>query len=151
MSESQRKGIISFIPKTDDVLHITSYRPINLLCVDYKILAKILAERIKRVIHKVIHNKQFCGIPGRSIVHSNMELRDVIHYANNSNLNLAILNLDWYKAFDLVPVDFVFAVLQTLGFGEIFVNWVKTLYNGIKSALNINIILTEFFSCKPIS
>ena len=58
---------------------------------------------------------------------------------------LAILNLDWHKAFDLVPVEFVFEVLQTLGFGSIFVNWIRTLYTGIESALQINNILSDFF------
>ena len=86
LGESQRKGIITLIPKIEgDILTIKDYRPISLLCVDYKILSKILAERIKRVLHKVIHNKQFCGIPGRSIVQCNMELRDIIHYTNDSN------------------------------------------------------------------
>ena len=107
LGTSQRKGIIILIPKSDNVLSITNFRPITLLCVDYKILSKILAERIRAVLHKVVHNKQFCGIPGRSIIQCNMELRDVIYYGNDNILNLAVLNLDWHKAFDLVPVDFV--------------------------------------------
>ena len=63
---------------------------------------------MKSVMHKAIYQKQFCGVPGRSINHCNMELRDVIYYSNESNQDLAMLNLDWYKAFDLVPVEFVF-------------------------------------------
>ena len=145
LGESQRKGIITIIPKSNDTLDINNYRPISLLCVDYKILAKILAERIKCVLMKVIHNKQFCGVPGRSINQCNMEIRDLIHFANDSNLDLAILNLDWYKAFDLVPIDFVFKVLLALGFGETFVNWIKILYNGIESALIVNNVLSDFF------
>ena len=146
LSETQRKGIIILIPKSDgEVLSIDEFRPISLLCVDYKILSKILSERIKLVLHKVVYNKQFCGIPGRSIVQCNMELRDIIHYANDSNSNLAVLNLDWYKAFDLVPIEFIFKVLEALGFGETFVNWIKTLYNGIESSIEINNILTDFF------
>ena len=58
---------------------------------------------------------------------------------------MAVLNLDWYKAFDLVPVDFVFKVLHTLGFGDIFVNWINILYTGIESALEINNILSDVF------
>ena len=133
LGRSQKRGIITIIPKSNDTLHIRNYRPISLLCTDYKILSKILSERIKIVLCKVINNKQFCGIPGRSINQCNMELRDMIQYANDSNQNMAVLNLDWYKAFDLVPVDFVFEVLQTLGF-VFCVNWIKILYIGIKSA-----------------
>ena len=52
LGDSQRKGIIILIPKTDgEILRITDFRPISLLCVDYKILAKIIAERMKVVLH----------------------------------------------------------------------------------------------------
>ena len=145
LGKSQNRGVITIIPKSNDTLNIRNYIPISLLCTDYKILAKLLAERIKPVLCKVINNKQFCGIPGRSINQCNMELRDMFHYANDTNLNMAVLNLDWYKAFDLVPIDFVFNVLHTLGFGDVFVNWIKTLYTGIESALVINNIISDFF------
>ena len=75
----------------------------------------------------------------------NMELRDVIYYGNETNLNLAVLNLDWYKAFDLVPVDFVFKALLQLGFGNTFVNMIKTLYTNIEGTLEINNIVSDIF------
>merc|ERR1712240_531273 len=52
------------------------------------------------------------------------------------------------KAFDLVPVDFVFKVLHTLGFGETFVGYIKTLYSDIESSLVINNIISDSF---PVS
>ena len=75
-----------------------------------------------------------------------MELRDVVYYANQENSELAILNLDWYKAFDTVSIEFVIKVLDKFGFGAIFINWISTLYNGIESTLSINNVLGEFFS-----
>ena len=60
-----------------------------------------------------------------------MELRDIIYYANDKDLELAVVNLDWYKAFDLVSIDFTLKALSTLGFGETFVNWVSILYNNM--------------------
>ena len=116
-----------------------------MLCVDYKILAKLIATRLKKVLHKVIYSKQFCCVPGRSIVHCNMEIRDTIYYANNTDLELALVNLDWYKAFDLVSIEFTLKALRKLGFGDNFVNWVSVLYNDIESAVLINNMLTEFF------
>ena len=59
MSVSQRNGVITLLPKKDkDHLLIKNYRPITLLTVDYKILAKCLAERIKHFIHTLIHSDQ---------------------------------------------------------------------------------------------
>ena len=145
LGDSQRKAIITLIPKCNNATSINNYRPISLLCVDYKILAKVLSERMKKVLHKVIHSKQFCSVPGRSINHCNMELRDIFHFANELDLELAVLNLDWYKAFDLVSVEFTLKALKKLGFGDTFVNWISILYKDIESSILINNILSDFF------
>ena len=145
LSKSQRRAIIILIPKCNNTTSIDNYRPISLLCVDYKILSKVLSERMKKVLHKVIHSKQFCSVPGRSINHCNMELRDIFHFANDLDLELAVVNLDWYKAFDLVSIEFTLKALRKLGFGDTFVNWVSILYNDIESSIQINNILSDFF------
>ena len=146
LTMSQRRAIINIIPKHGESKYITNFRPISLLCVDYKILSKLISERIKKILYKIIHSKQFCAVPGRNINQCNMELRDVIFYANQENFELAILNLDWYKAFDTVSIDFVIRILDAFGFGATFIGWIKTLYNGIESILSINNILGDFFS-----
>ena len=79
LGESQRKGLVTLIPKSENVMYIENYRPISLLCIDYKVLAKLLAERMKSILCKVVNNKQFCGIPDRSINQCNIDIRDIIH------------------------------------------------------------------------
>ena len=150
LGKSQRKAIVNIIPKNNETKYITNFRPISLLCVDYKILAKVLAGRMKRILNKLIYSKQFCVVPGRNINQCNMDLRDVVHYANQHDLDLAVLNLDWYKAFDTVSVEFLLKVLETFGFGETFTSWISTLYNGIESRLSINNILGDFFPSNKI-
>ena len=57
LSVSWRRGIISLIPKEDnDLSLLTSWRPIALLNVDYKILAKTIAKRIEPFLPKLIHS-----------------------------------------------------------------------------------------------
>ena len=55
------------------------------------------------------------------------------------------MNIDWYKAFDLVSMDFILKALRRLGFGDSFVNWVSILYTDIESSVQINNILSDFF------
>ena len=74
-----------------------------------------------------------------------MELRDIVYYANDMDLELAVVNLDWYKAFDLVSIEFTLMALRKLGFGERFVKWISILYQDIESTIQINHILSEFF------
>ena len=148
ISVSQRKGVITLIHKGGEEKELKNWRPISLLCVDYKIISKLLANRMKEVLDKVIGDSQFCCIPGRSIVHCNMLIRDVIYYVNSRGTNAAFLKLDWHKAFDLVNTEFLFKSMKCLGFGDEFVTKVSMLYNQIESAMCINNNITSFFPIK---
>lgn len=60
--------MISLIPKKDkDRKYIGNWRPISLLNVDYKILAKALALRVSPLIPKLVHLNQTGFVPGRFI------------------------------------------------------------------------------------
>ena len=61
LTESQRKAIIILIFKGGDCKLISSWRPISLICVDTKILAKLIAHRIRLVLNKCISQEQYCG------------------------------------------------------------------------------------------
>ena len=54
MGQSINKGLIKLIPKEEDKTLIINWRPITLLNVSYKILAKVLANRIKEVLAKIV-------------------------------------------------------------------------------------------------
>ena len=59
LSISQRNGIITLLLKKDkDCLYIKNYRPISMLTVDYKIFAKMLANRLKKCMHRLSHPDQ---------------------------------------------------------------------------------------------
>ena len=62
LTRSQRRAIINIIPKNLDSTYITNFRPISLLCVDYKILSKLLSQRMKEILCKIIYSKQFCAV-----------------------------------------------------------------------------------------
>ena len=110
LEDRQNMGVISLIYKGGAENYLSSWRPISLLCVDTKILAKILAERLKIPIVKVIHKDQYCA-PNKTIVDVNNNIRDLIYYSNEENIPGAIINLDWSKAFDKVNIDFFYGRL----------------------------------------
>ena len=60
MTTSMKRGIITLLPKKKgkDALHLKNWRPITLLNTDYKILAKILANRLKKVLPLIIDSDQ---------------------------------------------------------------------------------------------
>ncbi len=143
LSQSQRNGVISLLPKKDkDPLFINNYRPISLLTVDYKIIAKTLANRIKKYLNEIINTDQSGFIKGRNIGNNIRLIIDAIEYTNCKNIPGAILLLDIEKAFDSVSHDFLLNVLKRFNFGDGFINWVKMLYSERKSYVNNNVFFT---------
>lgn len=142
---SQRTGIITLLFKKGNRLDPKNWRPISLLCTDYKILAKVLTFRLKSVIASVISPMQTCGIPGRFSGESVRLFQDAIEYANSENIGGALLSLDQEKAFDRVDWDFMLKVLHRMNFGPSFLSWVRLLYTSIYSRVLVNGHLSELF------
>ena len=68
LTELQNQSIISLIPKSDkDTSILENWRPISLLNVDYKIATKTIANRLKKVLPKLIHDSQTGFLKGRNI------------------------------------------------------------------------------------
>ena len=129
LSPTQKRSILSLLFKKNDKHLLKNWRPISLLNTDYKILAHVLANRLKRVINKLIHTDQNGYIKGRNIGYNIRLIQDVIEYFENDNIEGAILFIDFHKAFDTVNHNFLHAVLQKFQFGSSFRKWVETIYN----------------------
>ena len=145
LCKSQRQGAIALLYKKGDCLDPANWRPITLLCVDYKIAAKALGNRLLQVIASVVSPDESCGIPGRSLAANVRLLLDVACYADQNNIGGAIVSLDQEKAFDRVEISFLMKVLEPMGFGPSFWNWIALLYTDVHSAVSVNGFLMEFF------
>ena len=133
LSESQRRGIIRLLYKKEDPLELKNWRPISLLNTDYKICTKVLANRLRHVLPRIINKNQTCGIPDRSIYENLFLLRDKIDYVKHKELSAAIISLDQEKAFDRVNHGFLQRVLTRFNFGPHFRRWVDVVYHDITS------------------
>ena len=134
MSQSQRHGIISLLPKNNkDPLYAKNYRPISLLNVDYKIIAKCFALRLKSFLLDVIHDNQSGFLKGRNIAHNIRLIIDLIDYTNTHDVPGALLLLDIEKAFDSVEHEYLYKVLDRFDVGHDFLTWMKCFYNNRSS------------------
>ena len=143
LPDSFRIGIVSLLHKKDDKTDIKNYRPITLLDFDCKLFSKLLTNRISLVLGEVIHPDQACAIQGRKITDSLLLIRDTICLARDRNIPLVVLNLDFEKAFDRVSHQYLFKVLQKMGFPGRFIAWVELLYREITSRILVNGQLTK--------
>ena len=83
MSQSQRQGILTLLFKKGDKRVLDNWRPISLLNTDYKILARVLSQRLQRVIQKLVSSDQTGYIKGRSAANNLRLVQDVIGYWKN--------------------------------------------------------------------
>ena len=86
MSISQRRGVISLLPKEDaNLLKLPNWRPITLLNVDYKIASKVIATRFEKVLDLLISPHQTGFLKGRYIGQNIRLVTYVVEHATNKN------------------------------------------------------------------
>ena len=147
LSISQRRGIISLIPKkSKDKTILENLRPISLLNVDYKILTKVIAKRIEKVLPTLINPDQTGYIKGRYIGENVRLIYDLIHYTGMTNQKGIAIFLDFKKAFDSVEWSYLLETLQLFNFGHDIQNWIKIFYNNVTSCVLNNGHASTFFS-----
>nr|KAJ0221442.1 hypothetical protein LSAT_V11C200080410 [Lactuca sativa] len=77
-------SFISLIPKMGDPLYLKYYRPINLVGCIYKVLYNVLANRLKKVIDKIISSIKIAYVEGRSILHGPLLLNEIVSWSKNA-------------------------------------------------------------------
>lgn len=146
MPKSMGLGIITILYKNKgSPLKLENYRPLSLLNSDYKILTKILTNRIKLVAGSIVSPSQAYSIVGRDIADIICTIRDVVESMGKDGKGGLILSVDLNKAFDRVEHSFIEQTLARYGFGERIREWIKLIYDNARSCVKINGVLTDPF------
>ena len=149
LSTSQKQAVINLIEKKGkDKRYMQNWRPISLLNVDAKLISKVLAMRLKKVIDKVIRPDQTAYIPGRFIGESIRLISDILEYTEVEQMEGYMFAADIEKTFDSVDHNFLIAVLKKFGLGHEIIQWVKTLLYDQQSCVMINSHSTGYFALK---
>ena len=120
--------------KKGDHRDLKNWRPVSLLNVDYKILAKILTNRLSNFLHKIVPEEQKCGVKGRKM---NDVIRNLASYRDHSQSGFFV-SIDQAKAFDRVNHEYLFMTMEALGFNGDFLELTKMLYRDITSQIMVN-------------
>ena len=101
LHQSARRGLLTLIPRKDrDRNYIKNWRLIALLSVEYKIFAKVLANRIKLTLNDLIDPAQRGFIKGRNITDNVRQVFDVMELMWLQNTPGLVISVDFEKAFD---------------------------------------------------
>ena len=129
LPSSMLEGDITLIYKKKDPKDIRNYRPITLLNVDYKILTKILADRLKNVCEALISSPQKGFVPGRQITDLTRQVYLLQDYVEAQDQEALLVMLDMEKAFDRCSWEFMIESMQAAGVGHHMITWVNLIYN----------------------
>jgi hypothetical protein len=132
---SKEKGAISF----------DRFRPISLCNTSYKILTKIIANRIKKILPIIIPENQGGFIKGIHIVDNIILVQEALHSSIMRKDKGMIIKLDLANDFDRVRHNFLFKVMENFGFAPAFVNWIKACIGSPWIAPLVNGRATKFF------
>ena len=118
LSNSQRRGIITLILKSNKVTSVLdNLRPISLLNTDYKILTKIIAKQLEKVLPIIINSDQTRYIKNRYIGENVHLISDIMMYTEENNIPGIAFFVDFRKAFDTIEWDFIKNCLKLFNFG----------------------------------
>ena len=147
LSVTQRKGMIVCIPKEDKPKqYIKNWRPISLLNTAYKIASACIANRLKTILPKIIHESQTGFLKGRYIGENIRLLYDTLLYTEAEQIPGLLLMIDFAKAFDSVSWKFIQKSLDFFNFGPDIKRWIRTFYCNANSRIVLNGQCSSWFN-----
>ncbi|XP_055959779.1 uncharacterized protein LOC130014847 [Mercurialis annua] len=141
MLRSMNHTIICLIPKVRHPQSVSDLRLISLCTVFYKIISKVLTNRLQKVLPDLIPQVQNAFIKGRSISDNILLVHEVLHYFQHhkSQKNRFLgLKLDISKAYDRIEWQFLEFILAKWGFGHQFIRWIMQCVSTVTFSIQIN-------------
>ncbi|GJY96332.1 RNA-directed DNA polymerase, eukaryota, reverse transcriptase zinc-binding domain protein [Tanacetum coccineum] len=131
-------SFITLILKVPNPMVVSDFRPISLIGAQYKIIAKVLANRLARVIDTIISQEQSAFIKHRQILDGPLMVNEVIQWCKRKKSKLMVFKIDFEKAFDSISWDFLLRVMHFMGFSDNWIKWISGCLNSATSSILIN-------------
>ncbi|XP_030478240.1 uncharacterized protein LOC115695305 [Cannabis sativa] len=146
-SKEINQTFMVLIPKRPNANCFDEFRPISLCNTSYKIIAKLLANRLCMVLDKIISPNQSTFVQGRWIVENSIIANELFFELNKRQGNSAYVGVkcDMSKAYDRLEWSFVLKVMRCIGFNHHFCKMILCCLSSVNFQLLLNDGLTKTF------
>nr|GEX82634.1 RNA-directed DNA polymerase, eukaryota [Tanacetum cinerariifolium] len=131
-------SFIALISKTQGAKLVKDFRPVSLIGSLYKIITKLLTNRLVTVIGNIVNDVQSAFIANRQILDGPFILNELIHCCKAKKKETMIFKVDFEKAFDSVRWDFLEDALKNFGFGSHWWDWIISCLKYSKGSVLVN-------------
>ncbi|PNX60607.1 cysteine-rich receptor-like protein kinase, partial [Trifolium pratense] len=125
LTKGLNSTFIALIPKIDSPQRLNDFRPISLVGSLYKILAKVLANRLRAVIGSVISESQSAFVKDRQILDGILIANEVVDEARKYKKELMLFKVDFEKAYDSVDLGYLDNVMGRMSFPTLWRKWIR--------------------------
>jgi hypothetical protein len=136
---------LTLIPKFDDPSTFGDFRPIALCNLCYKLISKIIANRVKPILSRFLSFEKLGFLKGRQITDAIGKAQECLHSIKSKKSKALILKLDLKKAFDCIDWDFLRLILVQTGFSQHMIKWIMSCVTSANLAILINGESPTFF------
>lgn len=147
LSRNLGAASIALIPEKSDADNIKDFRPISLIGSVYKILAKVLAGRLRKVLPTIISHSQGAFVHGMQILDGVLIASKCIRSRYRDKIPSILCKLDLEKAYDSYW-DLLLYMLRRMGFGVKWRGWTKLSVSSPRLSILINDSPKGFFKAQ---
>ncbi|GJY51536.1 RNA-directed DNA polymerase, eukaryota [Tanacetum coccineum] len=131
-------SFIALIPKVADAKFVTDFRPISLIGSIYKVITKILADRLSLVISDLISDTQSAFVANRQILDGPFIMNEVLDWCKRKRKKALFFKVDFAKAYDSIRWDYLLDVLHAFGFGPNWCKWIQGIFSSAMASILVN-------------
>jgi len=130
----------------DSPQRVADFRPISLVSSVYKILSKVLANRLRMVIGNVVSDSQSAFIKGRQILDGILIANELVDDAKVKKKDLLMFKVDFEKAYDSVDWSYIDEVMSKMNFPCVWRSWIMECISTATASVLVNGCPTEEFN-----